>query len=66
MRDLQIIHGLDIGITAVFGVEALLKIIAFTFVAYFRVNSNKVGKLSCCSRAVCMRLVACSYDTLLW
>ncbi len=38
----QIINGLDAGITAIFGVEALLKIIAFTFRAYIRLNSNKV------------------------
>ena len=43
---LQIISGLDAGITAMFGMEALLKIIAFTFVAYIRVNSNKVGPFS--------------------
>ena len=42
-RDTQIISGLDAGITAVFGAEALLKIIAFTFTAYIRVNSNKVS-----------------------
>ena len=38
----QIVNGLDAGITAIFGVEALLKIIAFTFRAYIRLNSNKV------------------------
>ena len=38
----QIISGLDAGITAIFAAEALLKIIAFTFTAYIRVNSNKV------------------------
>lgn len=43
LLNLQIISGLDAGITAMFGVEALLKIFAFTFVAYIRVNSNKVG-----------------------
>lgn len=49
MCDLQIIHALDIGITGVFGVEALLKIVAFNFVAYIRVNSNKVGTFTFCS-----------------
>ncbi len=39
---LQIINGLDAGITSIFGVEALLKIVAFTFTAYIRVTSNKV------------------------
>ena len=46
MHILQIISGLDAGITAMFGVEALVKITAFTFVAYIRVNSNKVGSPS--------------------
>ncbi len=39
---LQVINGLDAGITAIFGVEALLKITAFSFTAYIRLNSNKV------------------------
>lgn len=43
----QIINGLDAGITAIFAAEALLKIIAFTFTAYIRVNSNKVGCSKC-------------------
>ena len=52
---LQIINGLDAGITSIFGIEALLKISAFTFTAYIRVNSNKVlplllsiSQLMCC------------------
>ena len=38
----QVINGLDIAITSIFAVEAFLKIVAFTFHAYIRVNSNKV------------------------
>ena len=39
---MQVINGLDIAITSIFAVEAFLKIVAFTFRAYIRVNSNKV------------------------
>lgn len=43
-----------------FGVEAVLKIFAFTFVAYIRVNSNKVGTPSLESIA----LLLCVYTSL--
>lgn len=33
---------MDACLTAVFGLEALLKIIAFSFTGYIRSNSNKV------------------------
>ena len=57
MRGLQIISGLDAGITAMFGVEALLKIIAFTFVAYIRVNSNKVGTFCLLAVMLCLLIL---------
>lgn len=59
--DLQIIHSLDIGITGVFGVEALLKIIAFNFLAYIRVNSNKVGTFHLLQSRCFYRYLACNY-----
>ena len=59
---LQIVHYLDIGITAIFGIEALLKIIAFNFGAYIRVNSNKVGKLTFLHLCCLHKSFACSHD----
>ena len=59
---LQIVHYLDIGITAIFGIEALLKIIAFNFGAYIRVSSNKVGKLNFLHLCCFYKSFACSYD----
>lgn len=39
----HVLHWIDVGTTVAFGLEAVLKIVAFGFRPYFAFNSNKVG-----------------------
>jgi len=42
-RKTQVLKWIDVGSTAVFGLEAALKIVAFGFRPYISFNTNKVG-----------------------
>ena len=39
---LQVLHIIDATLTGIFGLEAIAKIVAFSFAIYFKANSNKV------------------------
>lgn len=59
----HVLHWIDVGTTATFGVEAALKIVAFGFRPYLSFNTNKVGAAwvrALCSRAtsLCSKLVS--------
>ena len=46
---LQVLHIIDATLTGIFGLEAIAKIVAFSFAIYFKSNSNKV-QASCLTR----------------